>query len=135
MSDASKEGQDNSLENKSVFDGVQDVSNLYKKCKGEINLWLGQQSWWLSISEIINQISKCITNIACESYVWEKGYLYTILKPKLKKDLEMYGLPYIETLAEHYVDEHLPFQNELIDEIVNDNLKRMIDEIYEKLTE
>lgn len=114
-----------------------DIPNLYLLCKEEMNDWLLEQEWWTPY-KYISEITSIIINLlelAEKCAIWEKGYLYNVLKPKIKKEFETYGLPYLESLAEHYVDDHLPFQNELVEEIVNDNVKRIIDEIYERLEE
>lgn len=105
------------------------IDSYYAFCKDEINTWLSNQIWLYSyydvISAFIDPLKKAV--------IWEKEYLVNFLKPKLQKDFEQYGLPYLESLAEHYIDNKLPFYNDLVEKIINDNIDKIIQEVYQKL--
>jgi hypothetical protein len=106
------------------------IDSYYEICKDEINTWLSNQSWWYTYSDVISAFIDRLK----KAVIWEKDYLINFLKPKLQKDFEQYGLPYLESLAEHYVDNKLPFHNELMEKIINDNIDKMIEEVYRKLS-
>lgn len=112
------------------------IETIYEKCKDEIHAWLDTQSWWIP-PKTFSEITANILSMISSEVDWNDIYtkIYPVLLKKFKSDFKKYELPYLETLAEEYIDSKLPFEDALIDQLINDNVKKILDGIYDKVTE
>jgi hypothetical protein len=114
-------------------------NSLYQICKEEISSFVQKHIDNLILKckpKIIDTIVEMKENfdLALE---WEEDFIKTTILPyvrsKLKESLEKDTLPYIESLADHYVDEILPFRSELLEKIVDDNLHHLIECLFQEI--
>jgi hypothetical protein len=111
---------------------------FYSVCKDEVNQWLNSKDTWISPINILStakEIFKFLIVVPSTSIEWEKQYLndsIPLIKNRWKEQFENYELPKLESLAEHYVNGILPFHSQLVDEIIDDNVKQIVDLVYQE---